>query len=215
MQRRFRPVRLRSDALLRRKVDAPFPRMFVVSGCNGSGKTTASYMVLPGSLGCRRYVNSDEFAKSLSPFAPQAASIQASRYMVMEIEYLMARKEDFGVETTLATRSLQSIIRKAQGEGYHVTILYLWLESPELAVERVRKRVSAGGHYISPETVARRYHKGLQYFFAYYKNLSDKWILIDNTCGDYREVAQGWKDSMILHDGRTFDTIRQMAKEIV
>jgi len=187
--------------------------MFVVSGCNGSGKTTASYMVLPGALGCRRYVNSDEFAKSFSPFNPQAASIQASRFMVTEIEYLMGRREDFGVETTLATKSLRSIIRKAQEEGYHVTVLYLWLESPSMAMERVRKRVSAGGHFISPETVTRRYYAGIQYFFYYYKNLADKWILLDNTEGDYRMVAQGWKDSMILHDAATYETIRQMAME--
>ena len=82
------------------------PEMYVISGCNGSGKTTASYALLPEMLGCTEYVNSDEFAKSLSPFDPSAASVSASRYMLMKIHYLMGKLSDFGVETTLATRSL-------------------------------------------------------------------------------------------------------------
>ncbi len=213
MQRRFFPLRLRSDSPLRRKVDAPFPRMFVVSGCNGSGKTTASYMVLPKELGCRRYVNSDEFAKSLSPFAPHAASITASRYMLEEINYLLEKREDFGVETTLSTKSLQKIISRAKAAGYHTTVLYVWLNSPELAIKRVEKRVRDGGHYIAPETVVRRYYTGLQYFFRYYIPIADKWILVDNTEGDYKNVAQGWKGSMIVHDNKKFEAIRKMAME--
>ena len=98
------------------------PKLFIISGCNGSGKTTASYTLLPDLLGCREFVNSDEFAKSLSPFDPSAASITASRYMLKKINYLLERKADFSIETTLATRSLVGIIQKAQDLGYKVTV---------------------------------------------------------------------------------------------
>ena len=94
------------------------PKLFIISGCNGSGKTTASYTLLPDLLGCREFVNSDEFAKSLSPFDPSAASITASRYMLMKINYLLGRFEDFSIETTLATRSLVKIIDEAHSLGY-------------------------------------------------------------------------------------------------
>ena len=118
--------------------------MYIISGCNGSGKTTASYALLPQLLECRQFVNSDEFAKSLSPFSPQSASIAASRLMIRKIRYLVQRKEDFCIETTLATRSLKSIIEDAHSHGYRVTVFYMWIASPDLAVERVKARVAAG-----------------------------------------------------------------------
>lgn len=130
-------------------------------------KTTASYALLPEMLGCSQFVNSDEFAKSLSPFSPDAVSIQASKLMLLKMNYLFKRNEDFAIETTLATRSLKKTITKARAQGYGITILYFWLNSPELAVERVRARVAAGGHNIPEETIRRRYMAGLHYFSIY------------------------------------------------
>ena len=68
------------------------PRLYILSGCNGAGKTTASYTLLPEMLECREFVNSDEFAKSLSPFDPSAASVSASRYMLLKIRYLLSKR---------------------------------------------------------------------------------------------------------------------------
>lgn len=140
------------------------PQLYVISGCNGAGKTTASYALLPEMLGCSQFVNSDEFAKSLSPFSPDAASIQAGKLMLLKMNYLFRRHEDFAIETTLATRSLKRMIDRAHEQGYTVTILYFWLNSPELAVERVRARVAAGGHNIPEPVIRRRYTAGLHYF---------------------------------------------------
>ena len=108
------------------------PRLFIISGCNGSGKTTASYTLLPELLDCREFVNSDEFAKSLSPFDPGAASITASRYMLMKITYLLERRADFGVETTLATRSLIKIIQQAQELGMRLERIEMLNDHPAL-----------------------------------------------------------------------------------
>ena len=143
------------------------PRLYIISGCNGAGKTTASYSLLPEMLDCSEFVNSDEFAKGLSPFDPSKASIQASRYMSMKIRYLLKRNLDFAIETTLATRSLLTIAKEAQRQGYTVTLLYFWLKTPEMAVERVKARVEAGGHNIPEDTIRRRYRVGINYFFNY------------------------------------------------
>ena len=105
------------------------PRLFIISGCNGAGKTTASYALLPEMLECSQYVNSDEFAKGLSPFDPGSVAVQASRLMLLRIRYLLRRKEDFCIETTLATRSLLKMVSDAQAQGYTVTLLYFWLNS--------------------------------------------------------------------------------------
>ncbi|MDE7127545.1 MAG: zeta toxin family protein, partial [Bacteroidales bacterium] len=155
------------------------PRLYIVSGCNGAGKTTASYTLLPEMLECSQFVNSDEFAKGLSPFNPEGAAMMASRYMLMKIRYLFKRKADFSIETTLATRSLLKMIRAAQAEGYVVTLLYFWINSPELAIGRVKARVAAGGHNIPEETIRRRYKVGINYFFKDYAPMCDRWIIAD------------------------------------
>ena len=190
------------------------PRLYIVSGCNGAGKTTASYTLLPEMLECRQFVNSDEFAKGLSPFNPEGASIQASRFMLMRIRYLLQRKEDFGIETTLATRSLLNTVRAAQAEGYYMTVLYFWLNSPDLAVKRVKARVAAGGHNIPEETVRRRYRVGINYFFNDYAPICDRWILADNSQVPFKVVAEGGKARpLIIKDSDTFEKIKGLVSD--
>lgn len=188
------------------------PRLYIISGCNGAGKTTASYSLLPEMLDCSEFVNSDEFAKGLSPFDPSKASIQASRFMLMKIRYLLDRMQDFAVETTLATRTLLKTVRMAQKAGYTVTLLYFWLNTPELAVERVRARVSTGGHDIPEETIRRRYKVGIDYFFHYYAPICERWILADNSQIPFRVIAEGAKDDTIsIKDEETYSKIRAQA----
>lgn len=190
------------------------PRLYIISGCNGAGKTTASYSLLPEMLDCREFVNSDEFAKGLSPFDPSKASIQASRYMIMKIRYLLKKQSDFAVETTLATRTLLKTVRMAQDAGYTVTLLYFWLNSPELAVERVKARVEAGGHDIPEETIRRRYSVGIYYFFNYYAPRCERWILADNSKAPFRVIAEGsGKETINIKDEEIFEKIKSIAAE--
>lgn len=186
--------------------------MYIISGCNGSGKTTASYTLLPQMLDCNQFVNSDEFAKSLSPFDPSAASVSASRFMLMKYHFLLNRSQDFGIETTLATRSLLNMVKDAQAGGYEVTILYLWLNSPEIAIERVRNRVSAGGHNIPDEVIRRRYFTGLQYLFKYYIPACDRWIIADNSTSPFTVVAEGTQFSSTVKDPKKYELIRSLAQ---
>ena len=156
-------------------------------------------------------MNSDEFAKSFSPFDPGAASVTASRYMLMKINYLLDRKSDFAVETTLATRSLLQIVLQAKRLGYETTVLYFWLNSPELAIERVRDRVVSGGHNIPDAVVRRRYVMGLQYLFDYYIPEMDRWILADNSKPPFSVVAEGSKDVIYIKDNEKYQLIQHIA----
>ncbi len=189
------------------------PQLFIISGCNGSGKTTASYAVLPEELGCTQFVNSDEFAKSLSPFNPESAYVAASRYMLLKIRYLFSQKADFCIETTLATRSLKKMIKDAKAEGYFVTLLYFWLDSPERAVARVKARVLAGGHNIKEETIRRRYSMGLYYLFKDFMPLCDKWILTDTSQDPHTTIALGGDDNITIIDRDKYRRILQMNAE--
>lgn len=186
------------------------PKLYIVSGCNGSGKTTASYTLLPEMLECTQFVNSDEFAKGLSPYEPEKVPLLASRYMLMKIRYLFRKRKDFGIETTLATRTLLKMVSKAQEEGYFVTVIYFWLESPEKAMERVRDRVRKGGHDIPVETIIRRYYMGLKYLFNDYMKICDRWILADNSHPPFKVVAEGFRETgdILVRDAETFERIK-------
>ena len=191
------------------------PRLYIISGCNGSGKTTASYSLLPELLDCSEYVNSDEFAKHISPFAPESASITASRLMLRKVDYLFSRREDFCIETTLATRSLLKMVRTAQNKGYYVTVIYFWLDTPDLAVKRVAARVLAGGHDIPEETIRRRYRVGLNYLFHSYMQACDKWILADNSHPPFEIIAEGTRKGLVVRDMDRYNRIRSLvAKEV-
>ena len=188
------------------------PKLYVISGCNGSGKTTASYTLLPEMWKCKYFVNSDEFAKGLSPFDPDKASLSAGRFMVMRIKYLLDRKEDFCIETTLSSRTLTNTIEIARQYGYSITILFFWIENVELAISRVKARVTAGGHNVPEATIRRRYRSGLRHFFEDYMPMSDRWMLADNTTVPFKLVAQGWKNNMGVQDNIKFEAIKAQAE---
>ena len=169
--------------------------------------------MLPELLDCSEFVNSDEFAKHLSPFAPESAYITASRLMLRKVNYLFDRREDFCIETTLATRALLKMARSAQEKGYYVTVLYFWLNNPEIAIERVAKRVQAGGHDIPEETIRRRYQMGLNYLFHQYMQICDKWILADNSNPPFEVIAEGSKKGLIIRDMAKYNIVRGMVTD--
>ena len=167
--------------------------LYIIAGCNGAGKTTASYTVLPEMLGCREFVNADEIARGLSPFNPEGAAIQAGRLMIERVLQLMKDGQDFAFETTLATRSYIKLIQKAQSVGYFVTLLFFSLPTPEQAVQRVARRVSQGGHNIPIDVIYRRYEAGLKNFFQLYMPVVDFWALYDNNTCPTMRIASGWR----------------------
>ncbi len=156
------------------------PTLYIIAGCNGAGKTTASYSVLPNLLECREFVNADEIAKGLSPFNPESVAIEAGKLMLQRIDLLLSQRKTFAIETTLATRSYFSLVSRAHERGYNVVLLFFWLPSPEMAVARVAKRVSEGGHDIPTETIYRRYWLGLQNFFSIFAPIVDSWSFYEN-----------------------------------
>jgi predicted ABC-type ATPase len=85
------------------------PNLYIIAGCNGAGKTTASFTVLPEMLDCDEFINADEIARGLSPLNPDKAAIEAGRLMLTKIEKLVSKKNDFAFETTLATKSYTGI----------------------------------------------------------------------------------------------------------
>ncbi|MDW8852606.1 zeta toxin family protein [Flavobacterium sp. MMLR14_040] len=171
--------------------------LYIIAGCNGAGKTTASFTILPEILNCKEFVNADEIAKGLSPFQPEKVSFEAGRIMLNRINELFIIKENFAFETTLATKSYKSKVIEAQKNGYTVTLLFFWLQNVDLAVERVKTRVLEGGHNIETDVVHRRYINGIKNLFEIYLPIVDEVMIFDNSGGKPELIAEKILDAEI------------------
>ena len=169
------------------------PKLYIIAGCNGAGKTTASFAILPEILGCKEFINADEIAKGLSPFQPESVAVQAGRIMLARMDELLQKGETFAFETTLATKSYKQKIEWAQANGYEVTLLFFWLDSPNMAKKRVAQRVAEGGHSIPSQTIERRYHNGIANLFAIYIDMVDICYIFDNSEGERTPIAKKYK----------------------
>lgn len=187
--------------------------LYIIAGCNGAGKTTASMTILPKSLLVKEFVNADEIAKGLSPFNPEGVAIEAGRLMLERIKYLINKEESFSIETTLATRSYINLVMDAHKRGYIVNIIYFWLESPELAANRVAERVSKGGHDIPRDVIFRRYSKGINNLFNLFMDKVDVWAIYDNSQYKRERIAFGGKGiKQVVNNMEKFNKIKDYVK---
>jgi predicted ABC-type ATPase len=170
-------------------------KLYIIAGCNGAGKTTASYTILPEILGCKEFINADEIARGLSPFQPERVSFKAGRIMLTRINELLSEGESFAFETTLATRSYKNKVVKARSSGYRIMLLFFWLQTIELAKERVKTRVLEGGHNIEPNIIERRYRKGIKNLFDIYLPIVDNALIFDISEGEPELLANKKIDS--------------------
>lgn len=182
--------------------------LYIIAGPNGAGKTTASYTVLPEIFNVKEFVNADEIAKGLSPFNPDAAGLKAGRIMLNRINELLEKNQSFAFETTLSTKSYTGFVRKAQEKGYEVVLLFMALDSIELAKKRVSIRVQEGGHNIPTDVIERRYTKGLLNLFNLYIPLVDKWILLNNSGETFNVIAEGSQKELIVKSQEVWDVLK-------
>lgn len=181
--------------------------LYIIAGCNGAGKTTASFNILPDTLNCTEFVNADEIARGISPFNPDAVALESGRLMLERINDLMKKKVDFAFETTLSTRSYVNKVKFAQKLGYHVTLLFYWLESPELAIKRVELRVKEGGHNIPTEVIKRRYIKGIKNLFNLYIHSVDYTLVFDNSTTNPVLILESENKNETIHDRNRFNSL--------
>ncbi|GAB1354961.1 hypothetical protein MASR1M12_37010 [Erysipelotrichia bacterium] len=156
-------------------------QIIVIGGPNGAGKSTSAPEILQGALRVDEFVNADTIAHGLSAFRPEKAAIKAGRVMLARLQELASQKMNFAFETTLSSRSFAPWIKELKRSGYKFSILFFWLESPQLAVNRVAERVMNGGHHVPEDVVKRRYEAGLANFFRFYQPVADHWEFFDNS----------------------------------
>src|SRR5574343_175130 len=184
--------------------------LYIIAGCNGAGKTTASFTILPEILDCKEFVNADEIAKGLSPFQPEKVSFEAGRIMLNRINELLSENESFVFETTLSTKSYKSKILEAKDKGYRVTLLFFWLQTIELAKERVKTRVLEGGHNIETNIIERRFIRGIKNLFDIYLPIVYGTLLFDNSEGQHELLAEKQTDGVLtIVNFKKFNLLKQ------
>lgn len=190
------------------------PNVYIISGCNGAGKTTASFTVLPEMLNCKEFVNADSIAAGLSPFNPDSVAIEAGRLMLSRIHELIRAAADFAFETTLSTRSYVPLVKAAQQAGYKVTLLFIWLDSPQTAIQRVADRVAEGGHNIPEDVITRRFYRGIFNLINLYMPICDSWIVVNNKNVVPELIAKGMTGGEnIIQNHYIWDIINSQSKE--
>lgn len=171
------------------------PQVVIIAGPNGAGKSTLAPFLLRDALNLREYVNADPIALGLSGFDPASVALKAGRVMINRLHDLAEQRKSFAFETTLATRSYSRWIESLQRRGYNFQLIFLSLQTGQLAVRRVRERVQSGGHDVPEEVVMRRYTRGIENFWAIYQPLADVWSVYDNShTSQPTLIASGGRD---------------------
>ena len=175
------------------------PKLYIIAGCNGAGKTTASYTVL--------------VAKSSSmPMKLQ----KGWRLMLQRMDDLLARARILHLKRRWQLRSYVKFIERAHAKGYFVTLLYFWLPTPEQAIERVATRVSEGGHNIPSDVIRRRYANGIRNLVTLYTPICNFWTIYDNSSADaeIKIIASGAKNTTIkIEDTLSYKTISDYERD--
>jgi predicted ABC-type ATPase len=190
------------------------PQVIVIAGPNGAGKTTLAPFLLRDKLGVLEYVNVDPIALGLSGFDPGSVAFEAGRVMLKRLHDLAGQRRTFAFETTLAARSYAHWIETLRRNGFEFSLVFLWLRSADLAVQRVRERVHAGGHDVAEESIRRRYGRGLKNFWQVYRPLADRWAVYDNSRSSLPiMVAQGTRTGLdTVLDSDSWSEFREISQ---
>jgi predicted ABC-type ATPase len=172
------------------------PTIYLIAGCNGSGKTTFAKEFLPNEVKCLRFLNADEMARGLSPLKPSAGAVQAARLLLAQIDKCLSNCETFALESTLSGKTYIRLFKRAREMGFEIELHYLWLSSPAQAIARVRQRVQQGGHHVPAADIRRRFKRSLVLFLEEYLPLASRWAVWDTRCMPPARIAVSDVDSI-------------------
>lgn len=182
------------------------PKLFLIAGANGSGKTTLAKELLPEFE--LEFVNADQIALELNPGNVDKVKIAAGKNFFNKIEGLIAQEKSFAIETTLSGQYLARFIKNLKEKSYLITLIFIFLDNPEISIARIKVRVKNGGHFVPDQDVQRRFWRGKNNFWSIYKNLADYWEIYYNGEQGFIQVATGEVSNMTIIDEALFELFK-------
>lgn len=189
-------------------MDKKQSELIIISGANGVGKTTFAKPYVK-NLGYK-FLNADEIAKRMEDEGLKSVMLKAGRIFFSELNKSIEEKENIVIETTLSGSYINKVAIKAKKEGYHVKLIYIFIDSEELCIERVRSRVLKGGHDVPVEDIKRRFQRSLNNFWENFTELSDSWILLYNGEESYQQVTIGTKNKYSIENEVLFNHFKSI-----
>lgn len=185
--------------------------LILIGGANGSGKTTLAREYI--SVENLPYLGADQIAFELNPENVESVAIAAGRLFIQKIADSIEKHESFIVESTLSGLSLRKWIALARKSGYSVSILFVYLDSADVCIQRVSARVAKGGHHVPDEDIIRRYHRSNQNFWHVYRELADDWSLFNNADSGIVQIASSHENETVILDNERFKRWLEMVKK--
>jgi predicted ABC-type ATPase len=178
-------------------MDKMVKRFIIIAGANGTGKTTLAKEFL------REYkiefLNADEIALAMEKKGPESR-IKAGKMFISNLDQVIRKKAPVAIESTLAGKYLAKTIKRVKVIGYRVSIIYFFVDNPDVALARIKSRVRAGGHNVLKVDVVRRFWRSKKNFWGLYKDIADEWAIFYNGTDRLMPVASGEKSRFDVMD---------------
>jgi predicted ABC-type ATPase len=165
------------------------PWLVIIGGPNGAGKTTfARSAAKEWSL---LYLGADLVAETPGPGGEGSEAVRAGRVFTKTVRAAIASRESLLVESTLSGLGTGRLMSQARDAGYRVSVGFVFVDSAEACIQRIRVRVQKGGHFVPDEDVRRRFRRSSINFWERYRLDADRWHLIYNGGPSAMRVASG------------------------
>ena len=158
------------------------PWLWFLAGPNGAGKSSTYGRRLSRQM---PVLSPDDFARDISPQAPEKAALRAGRMTLARIAEFLKARASFAVETTLSGELHPRIARRAKSDGWNLGLVYVGVGSADLAIKRVEERRRSGGHDVPASDVRRRYERSLRNLPVMFR-LADHVLVFDNSFAEGR-----------------------------